>query len=367
MLDQNRRVRDQNVSSTPKLPSPRGIWSTCSLSAAAEENILDSRDQIWNILTGLDQRLLVIVGPCSIHNSESALRYAKHIIRWNDRFGDKFCMVMRAYFAKPRTKLGWSGLVYDPFLNGNGDLSVGLLEVWKLSVELATLGVPAATEALDSITTQYFSHAMSWVAIGARAAEASPLRYLASAESPVVGIKNPTSGWALPAIEGIVAIRHPHIFPGINADGQAASIESNGNRRVHLVLRGGRSEDPGKPSRKNYRRRDLARVDEYLAQEGVDDTGYVIDCSHANAGGNYLNQIMVAKNVVEQRREGNRRIAGIMIESNHMPGKQSIPTDLTGFNASALDPDTSVTDACLGLDDTESLLAHLYRRHKLTA
>lgn len=286
---------------------------------------------------------MVVIGPCSIHDPALAVDYAKRLKVLSDEVGDTLLLVMRVYFEKPRTTTGWKGLINDPHLNDSFKIEEGLHIGRQLLLDIAHLGLPTATEALDPISPQYLQDLISWSAIGARTTESQTHREMASGLSSAVGFKNGTDGSLDVAINALKSVSSPHRFLGINQEGQVAIIHTKGNRYGHVVLRGGN----GKP---NYDSVSVALCEDTLRKAGV-PTNIMVDCSHANSNKDHKLQPLVADNVTNQILEGNHSIIGLMIESNLEEGNQPIPDNLKD-----LKPGVSITDACIGWNTTEQLL-----------
>lgn len=313
------------------------------MTEASYETVVRGRKSIQGILTGEDSRTLLVAGPCSIHDEASALDYAGRLHRLALEVQDEMLIVMRVYFEKPRTVLGWKGLINDPHLDGSLDIEGGLRKARSILLKISEIGLPTGTEMLDPITPPYISDLIAWASLGARTTESQTHRQMASGLSMPVGYKNATDGDVQIAIDAMEAARHPHSFLGINLDGQTCIINTAGNAYGHLILRGGR---PGP----NYDRGSVAAAAGRLTAAGVDGR-IVIDCNHDNSYKDYRNQERVWDNVVGQICDGNRVIAGLMLESNLFEGKQKLNEDV-----SSLRYGVSITDGCLGWDDTERLV-----------
>ncbi|MCW8193318.1 3-deoxy-7-phosphoheptulonate synthase [Proteobacteria bacterium 005FR1] len=339
----NQNIENINVVSQEVLITPADIKEALPLSDRARESVLMGRQTIRDILDRKDHRLIVVIGPCSIHNVDEALEYARRLKKLADEVSDTLYVVMRVYFEKPRTTVGWKGLINDPYLNDSFKIEEGLQIGRKLLIDIAELGLPTATEALDPISPQYLQDLVSWSAIGARTTESQTHRELASGLSSAVGFKNGTDGGLTVAINALQSVSNPHRFLGINFDGRVSIIHTTGNRYGHIVLRGG-SEKP------NYDSVSVAMAEQELKSAGI-STNIMVDCSHANSNKNHELQPLVMDNVVNQILEGNKSIIGLMVESNLNEGKQNI-TD----NLADLQYGVSVTDACIGWDNTERTL-----------
>lgn len=324
--------------------TPDELRSKFPPNASLQSFIYDSRNAIKAIMDGKDSRKLMIVGPCSIHNVDEALEYAQKLKNLSDKVSDRFLLVMRCYFEKPRTTVGWKGLLNDPDINDSFDMQKGLFLARKLLFEVNTLGIPCATEFLDPFTPQYIGDLVSWAAIGARTTESQTHRQMVSGLSMPVGFKNATSGDVSVAINAILSAKSPHSFLGITNSGFISKIKTKGNNHVHLVLRGG-------DNKVNY---DVVSVNEaqsLLRLKKVSDA-VLIDCSHANSNKDYTKQSIVLEKGFEQIVAGNASIIGFMLESNLMEGNQSV--------SDSLQKGVSITDACIGWEETESLLLYYY-------
>lgn len=336
------RINDVNIVSQERLPTPETIRRRLPLTPALDQRLFRARQRVRDILDRKDFRLLLIVGPCSIHNMNGALEYARRLKALSQDVGDTLMLIMRVYFEKPRTSLGWKGFINDPFMNDSCRIDEGLYRAREFLLSLAKMGLPAATEALDPITPQYIGDLIAWTAIGARTTESQPHREMASGLSTPVGFKNGTDGNIAVAINAIRAARQPHHFLGITTRGQNAVFHTRGNPYGHIVLRGGR--------RPNYDAAGVARCERFLRSAAL-PVNILVDCSHGNSQANPANQPRVLESCVRQIRAGNRSIVGFMIESNLRGGKQTIPED-----HSKLIPGVSVTDACLNWAATERIL-----------
>lgn len=342
----NSRVHNVNVADQRILISPAALREKVEVGAAVYEQVEQSRAAICGILDRTDPRLMVVVGPCSIHDVDAAMDYARRLKGLSERVSNTLYIVMRVYFEKPRTTVGWKGLINDPNLNDSFEIESGLLIGRQLLRDILSLGLPTATEALDPITPQYLQDLISWSAIGARTTESQTHREMASGLSSAVGFKNGTDGSLEVAVNALQSVAKPHRFLGINSEGQVSVFETKGNPYGHVVLRGG-SIGP------NYDSVHIALCESELAKAGLDQT-IVVDCSHANSDKNPELQPLVAKNIAAQVAAGNRSIVGIMLESNIKAGNQKIPADL-----SQLEYGVSVTDGCIDWETTEALLLEL--------
>ena len=316
------------------------------ISDRSTATVQQARERIKAILHGSDSRLLVIVGPCSVHDVAAAHEYAAAIAQAQERYKDALEIVMRVYFEKPRTTVGWKGLINDPHLDGSYDINTGLRRARGLLLHLAELGLPAATELLDPVVPQYIADLISWTAIGARTTESQTHREMASGLSMPIGFKNGTDGSASTAINAMEAAAKPHHFLGISQQGNAAIVSTTGNPDGHLVLRGGK----GGP---NYGPEAVAAAAAQLAAEGL-PARLMVDCSHGNSNKDYRRQGEVLRQVAEQVAGGSLHVMGVMLESHLVEGSQKIPADL-----SQLTYGQSITDACIALDTTLVLLDEL--------
>ncbi|WP_286695071.1 3-deoxy-7-phosphoheptulonate synthase [Spongiibacter sp. UBA1325] len=336
-------IENLNVEAQEVLITPARLKAALPMSDSAKAVVSAGRETVRNILDGKDHRMFIVVGPCSIHDVELAMDYAQRLKTLADELQDTLVIVMRVYFEKPRTTVGWKGLINDPYLNDTFKIEEGLHIGRKLLLDIAELGLPTSTEALDPISPQYLQDCISWSAIGARTTESQTHREMASGLSSAVGFKNGTDGGLDVAMNAIGSAVKPHRFLGINGEGQVAVIHTRGNRYAHVVLRGG-SAGP------NY---DSVHIK--LCEAALDKAGYplniMVDCSHANSNKQPSLQPLVMENVTNQIIEGNTSIIGLMIESNLKPGNQKIPADL-----SKLEYGVSVTDGCIGWEETEAAL-----------
>jgi len=344
MSDQ--QVSNLNVLSQDVLVTPEALKQEIPLSEDAERTVIEGRRTIQNILDGTDPRLLVVIGPCSIHDVDAALDYARRLRSLADKVKDSLYVVMRVYFEKPRTTVGWKGLINDPHINGSFEIEEGLHIARRLLVELSELGLPLATEALDPISPQYLQDCISWSAIGARTTESQTHREMSSGLSSPVGFKNGTDGSLDVAVNALQSVAHPHNFLGINQAGQVAIIRTRGNAYAHVVLRGGN----GKP---NYDSVSVALAEQELRKAGV-QPNIMIDCSHANSNKDPALQPLVMENVTNQILEGNRSIMGLMVESHIGWGNQKIPERLDDLQYGV-----SITDACIDWDTTEEAMTRM--------
>lgn len=335
------QVDDLNVVSQELLISPAELKAKLPLSEKARDVVTHGRSVVRDILDRKDHRIFLVIGPCSIHDVEAAKDYAQRLKKLAEEVSDSIYIVMRVYFEKPRTTVGWKGLINDPYLNDSFKIQEGLHIGRKLLLDIAELGLPTATEALDPISPQYLHDLISWSAIGARTTESQTHREMASGLSSAVGFKNGTDGGLTVAINALQSVSKPHRFLGINTEGQVAIIHTRGNGYGHVVLRGGN----GKP---NYDSVSVAACEQELAKAKV-TPNIMVDCSHANSNKNHELQTLVMENVTSQITEGNKSIIGLMVESNIGAGSQNIPANLCDLKYGI-----SVTDACIDWVTTEN-------------
>lgn len=314
----------------------------------SNRTVVEGRRIIRSILKREDPRLLVVVGPCSVHDPKGALDYARRLVKLRDELQDRLFIVMRVYFEKPRTTIGWKGLINDPHLDGSYDIECGLKQGRKLLLEISELGLPAGTEFLDSIVPQYISDLVTWAAIGARTTESQTHREMASGLSMPVGFKNGTDGSLQIALDAMHAARNPHSFLGVDQDGFTAIVRTRGNAFGHVVLRGGRT-------RTNYDEQSIADAVAALERAGQDPV-LMVDCSHANSNKQHRQQEEVARVVVEQRARGNTSLIGLMIESYLEEGNQPVA------NRAELKYGVSITDACVNWATTERMLREAHAK-----
>ncbi|OAM21098.1 3-deoxy-7-phosphoheptulonate synthase [Eikenella corrodens] len=332
------RTDDVRIRSISELLPPIAHLYELPISEAAADLVETTRHQIADLVHGRDKRLLVIIGPCSIHDPKAALEYAQRLLHLRKKYEKELLIVMRVYFEKPRTTVGWKGLINDPRLNGTFDINFGLRQARRLLLDLNNLGVPASTEFLDMITPQYYADLISWGAIGARTTESQVHRELASGLSCPVGFKNGTDGNLKIAIDAIGAASHPHHFLSVTKAGHSAIVHTAGNPDCHAILRGGKEP--------NYSAEHVKAAAEQLAKASVTPR-LMVDFSHANSRKDYSRQMEVARDVAAQLQNGEQNIMGIMVESHLVEGRQDKPETYG----------QSITDACIGWDTTEELLA----------
>jgi len=337
------QLENVNVVKQELLPTPQQVKQDLPISPEAETTVLAGREAVHNILDRRDHRVLVVVGPCSIHDPKAAREYAGKLKELADEVSDTLLLIMRVYFEKPRTTVGWKGLINDPFMDDSFHIEKGLYVARELLLELAELGLPTATEALDPISTQYMSDLLTWAAIGARTTESQTHREMASGLSMPAGFKNGTDGSLDVAINALQSVSAPHHFLGIDQQGKISVLRTRGNAYGHVILRGG----GGRP---NYDSVNVALCEQALEKAGL-ASNVVVDCSHGNSSKDPALQTLVGENCVNQILEGNRSIIGLMLESHLNWGNQSIPADL-----SQLAYGVSVTNAYIDWPATETAL-----------
>ncbi|HEY4988881.1 MAG TPA: 3-deoxy-7-phosphoheptulonate synthase [Opitutaceae bacterium] len=335
---------DLRIRATRPLPAPAALEGEFPLDDAGAARIARARREIASVIAGRDDRLLVVTGPCSIHDPSAALEYAQLLARAAALHAGELLVAMRVYFEKPRTVVGWKGLINDPGLDGTFDIGRGLRVARKLMVDITAIGLPIATEFLDTTLGQYYADLVSWAAIGARTVESQVHRELASGLSMPVGFKNRTDGDVQVAVDAIRSARHPHWFPSLARDGSPACMQTSGNEDTHLVLRGG-SRGP------NFSAADVAAAAALLAENAL-PPHVMVDFSHANSGKDAERQISVAAEVSARVAAGDRTVVAVMVESNLLGGSQD-------YRAVPLVRGRSVTDACLAWDETAPVLAQL--------
>src|SRR5438105_8386387 len=336
-------TQDLHVREIVRLSPPRALKAELPMTEASSATVVRSRDTIGRILEQKDRRLLVVAGPCSIHDVKGALGYAGKLNSLRKELAAQMEIVMRVYFEKPRTTIGWKRLINDPHMDNTYDIEAGLKTARRLLLEITGIGLPAATEFLDPVVPQYIADLVTWAAVGARTTESQTHREMASGLSMPVGFKNGTDGSLQIAIDAMVAAMRPHSFLGIDQDGITSIVRTTGNSVGHVVLRGGRL-------RTNYDAESICEAESKLAQAGLPAV-LMVDCSHANSGKQHARQEDVWRSVIEQRAGGTRSLVGVMLESNLHEGNQPFPSD-----PATLRYGVSVTDACLGWDVTERML-----------
>lgn len=344
-------INDLNVASNETLITPEQIKLEIPLTESAQRTVSAGRQVVRDILDGKDHRLFVVVGPCSIHDIKAAHEYAERLKVLAEEVSDTLYLVMRVYFEKPRTTVGWKGLINDPYLDDSFKIQDGLHIGRKLLLDLAEMGLPTATEALDPISPQYLQDLISWSAIGARTTESQTHREMASGLSSAVGFKNGTDGGLTVAINALQSVSSPHRFLGINQQGGVSIVTTKGNAYGHVVLRGGN----GKP---NYDSVSVAVCEQELKKASI-KPNIMVDCSHANSNKDPALQPLVMDNVANQILEGNQSIVGLMVESHLGWGSQSIPKDLQQLKYGV-----SITDACIDWESTEKTLRSMHVKLK---
>ena len=339
-MNRMNKTDDIRINGIDELLPPIAHLYELPLDDRAAELVESTRNQIADLIHGRDKRLLAVIGPCSIHDPKAALEYARRLLPLRQKYEKELLIVMRVYFEKPRTTVGWKGLINDPYLDGTFDINFGLRQARRLLLDLNNLGVPASTEFLDMITPQYYADLISWGAIGARTTESQVHRELASGLSCPVGFKNGTDGNLKIAIDAIGAASHPHHFLSVTKAGHSAIVHTAGNPDCHVILRGGKEP--------NYSTEHVKAAAEQLAKAGVTPR-LMVDFSHANSRKDYTRQMEVARDVAAQIRNGEQNIMGVMVESHLVEGRQDKPETYG----------QSITDACIGWDTTEEMLALL--------
>jgi len=337
------RTQDLRVKGIVRLLTPREMKAQLPTPEAVNAMVAHSRERIIRILRREDPRLLVVIGPCSIHDEKGARDYATRLSALREAFADRLEIVMRVYFEKPRTTIGWKGLINDPYLDGSQDIETGLKIARRLLLAITSLGLPAATEFLDPIVPQYIADLISWAAIGARTTESQTHREMASGLSMPVGLKNSTDGSLQVAIEAMGAARHAHSFLGIDQDGVTSIVRTAGNPDTHAVLRGGRAQT-------NYDAASIRAAEEKLQAAGL-PPALMVDCSHANSEKQFARQEDVWRSVIQQRVAGTRSLIGLMVESNLHEGNQPIPKKPADLRYGV-----SITDSCIGWETTGRML-----------
>ena len=333
---------DLRVKGYQQLMEPNMLKQELAISPAAHATVLSGRDAIEKILNKEDKRLLVIVGPCSIHDEKAAYEYAEKLKKLRDEVSEALLVVMRVYFEKPRTSVGWKGLINDPQLDGTCDITDGVRKARRILLQINEIGVPAATEFLETITPQYVADLVSWSCIGARTTESQTHREMASGLSMSVGFKNGTDGKLSAAVNAIVAAKTPQSFLGIDQDGHTCVVKTGGNPWAHIVLRGG--------SQPNYDQISIEQARLKLIEKNLLEN-IMVDCSHGNSMKKYQGQAIVWRNVIDQYIAGNDSLIGLMLESNLFEGNQKFSSDL-----SSLKYGVSITDECISWETTENLL-----------
>jgi len=337
-------TKDLRITDVKEILTPEELMTDLPLSEQASNTVHLARQGVYDALDGKDDRLVVIIGPCSIHDTVAAIEYGERLKVLKDELKDDLLIIMRVYFEKPRTTVGWKGLINDPDLDGSFHINKGVRKARELLLQLSNMGIPAGHEYLDLITPQYVSDLVSWGAIGARTTESQGHRELASGLSCPVGFKNGTDGRIQIAIDAIRSAQNPHYFMSLTLQGHSAIFCTSGNEYAHIILRGG--------NRPNYDRESVNEAAERLESVGL-STGIMIDCSHANSQKQFQKQIGVCRDIAHQLKTGQDNIFGVMIESHLLEGRQDIEA------GSSLIYGQSITDACIGWDDSKMLLVEL--------
>ena len=350
MAERIKEIDDLHIIGCEELPAPQSIKEELALTGKALAAVQQGHRAVKNILDRKDLRLLVVVGPCSIHNPEEALEYARRLKLLADEVAGELLILMRVYFEKPRTAIGWEGLIYDPHLDGTHRIDHGIRIGRKLMLDIAEIGLPIAIEALDLISPQYLQDCVTWTAIGARTTESPTHRKLASGISSAVGFKNNVDGSLMVAVNAIRSAAAANSFISITEEGKVAVFRTEGNPHCHVILRGGKSP--------NYDSASVQNCEAELEKAGL-PVNIMIDCSHGNSSKNHLNQVPVLEAIAEQIQAGNKSIVGVMLESNLMEGNQPIPDDLNEIRYGV-----SITDACMNWETTETLLRSFAARIK---
>ncbi len=338
------KIENLNILQNSAIITPSELKKQISVSIEADKTVFNSRLEIENILNGIDKRMFAIVGPCSIHSVDMALEYAAQLKMLSERVSQEILIVMRVYFEKPRTTVGWKGLINDPHLDDSFEVEEGLKIARTLMRDINAMSLPIGTEALDPISPQYLADLVSWSAIGARTTESQTHREMASGLSSPVGFKNGTDGSMSVALNAMLASGQKHAFLGINDLGQASLVQTRGNAHGHLILRGGTSGP-------NYEEVHIKQAEKELIKAGLSQN-IVIDCSHGNSLKDYKRQSAVLENLIEQKQKGNDSIKGFMLESNLFEGQQKF----TPGEKDKLEYGVSITDACLGWDETREII-----------
>lgn len=346
-----KKTNDINIKNFGPLIPPVKLKELFPMTENANKTVVTGRQVIKDIIAGKDKRMLAIVGPCSIHDEKAALEYALKLKHLSEIIDDKIFIIMRVYFEKPRTTIGWKGLITDPHLDGSYDIESGLKIARNILLNINELGLPIGSEMLDPIIPQYISDLISWAAIGARTTESQTHREMASGLSMPVGFKNGTSGNIKMALDAIESTRFPHKFIGIDQNGHTSIIETNGNNSAHIILRGGRSGP-------NYYE-EFVEEAELLMKSMQLNPAIIIDCSHSNSSKDYKKQRRVLNSLIYQRIGDRKSIIGFMIESSLFSGKQKITDDI-----SELEYGVSITDECVGWDETKEMLLYAYEKLK---
>ena len=341
-------IENTNIVSIEKIITPTELKTKFPLDSETKKNIIGWRKEIDNIIKGLDNRLIVIIGPCSIHNVDEAIDYAEKLKILREYYKDKLFIIMRVYFEKPRTTIGWKGLINDPDLNGTYNINKGLEMARQLLIEINQLGIPTGCEFLDVFNPQYYADLVSWGAIGARTTESQLHRELASGLSMPIGFKNGTSGNVDIAIDAVICANHHHVFMGIDDNGNSSIVKTCGNKSSHIILRGG----IGGP---NYDHVNVAIVNKMMKAKNI-TSKMIVDCSHGNSGKSFKNQPLVVDSIIGQINNGEKNICGVMIESNILEGcqKHDVKNGKEG-----LEYGKSITDECVSMEESIKMLERM--------
>lgn len=353
-----KKVENVNLYSFEPIKTAKEVKVAYPHNEKTLSSVFEGREAIEKILKGEDKRIFAIVGPCSIHNTASAINYAKNLKELQDKVSDKILLVMRVYFEKPRTTVGWKGLINDPYINGTFDIQEGLSRARQLMLNIAEIGLPIATEALDPLTPQYLNDLVTWNAIGARTTESQTHREMASGLSGSVGFKNATDGDIDVAIHAILSSQQEHSFLGMTDTGKSCIVHTKGNKLGHLILRGG-SDGP------NFSLKHILMSKEKMEKAGI-NSNIIVDCSHANSNKDYKKQTIAWNTTIENIISGNSCIKGLMLESHLEEGKQNLPyplpEDWIENQVNYLNPNVSITDACISWETTEKLILESYNK-----
>ena len=337
-----------NINSIESIYPPYSIKNKFPINSELSNKIIEWRNTVANIVNGTDNRLIAIVGPCSIHDPIAAIEYAKYLVKMKEKYQDELFIIMRVYFEKPRTTIGWKGLINDPELNDTFKINEGLEIARKLLIDINKMNIPVACEFLDVFTPQYYSDLVTWGAIGARTTESQLHRQLASGLSMPIGFKNGTGGSLDIAVDAVISSNYRHCFMGINEDGKASIVTTKGNKNTHIILRGGKTGP-------NFDHVSIMHLKKLMKNKIT--TKVIIDCSHGNSGKIHLNQPIVLEAIMAQYDNGENLVAGVMIESNLKPGNQKL------VEGCKLEYGLSITDACIDLNMTTNMLNRMATSH----
>jgi 3-deoxy-7-phosphoheptulonate synthase len=345
------KLTDENVTKYDVIITPKLLYKEIQCDNKTKQFVINTRKKIQSIIDGYDNRKIIIVGPCSIHDPNLALEYAKKLSELQEKVKDKFLLIMRVYFEKPRTSIGWKGLISDPHLNGSYNINDGLKIARQLLIDINNLKIGCATEFLEPFTPQFIDDLISYAAIGARTTESPTHRQLASGLSMPVGFKNSTSGDVKIAVNAIKSANSNQAFLGMDEYGSVSNVFTKGNKYAHTILRGGKFP--------NYKKKD---VDDDLEKHKGVCNKLIIDCSHGNSNKDYKNQPEVFENIINQINNDNNNIIGVMIESNINEGNQKIPNDLKEFDSKTLKYGVSITDSCLNWETTKNIIMDAHNK-----